>query len=127
MHLLDRILKIASCICLAFMAWAGSALLTPALALECPQPQMQASRGALEEPPKVIAARSGTLTAQGSAAIPVLIFQIRKSNPGSTNAEITNYLITAYCPVVNKRTELTEDQKKQDLARFANQVRGQLP
>jgi len=108
-------------------AWMGIALSTPALALECPQPQMQASHGALKESPNVIQTRSATLKAQGSAAIPSLIFQLRKSHPGSTNAEITNYLITAYCPVVNEKAQLNETQKKKVLTRFADQARRQLP
>ena len=127
MRLLDRNVGNGARFCLALTAWMGSGLMMPALALECPSPQMQASQGALREPPKVLAARSTTLKARGSAAISGLIFQIRKSNPGSTDAEITNYLITVYCPVVNKRPGLTEEQKKQDLTRFAGQVCRQLP
>jgi hypothetical protein len=127
MPLLECNIKTRSNLWLALVVCLGGAATTPALALECPQPQMQASHGALKETPQVIATRSATLKARGSAAIPQLIFQIRKSDPGSSDAEITNYLMTAYCPVVNRKRELTDEQKKQDLARFASQVRRQLP
>ena len=90
---------------------------SPALALDCPQAQSHNVRGALKETAQITAAQSG-LAARGSAAIPSLIFQIRKNNPDSTDGEITNYLITAYCPVVNGRQELSEQQKRADLARF---------
>ena len=125
--LLDRSADNRAPIYTALVACIGVALMTPALALECPQPQMKASKGALKETPNTISMRSATLKARGSAAVPSLIFQIRKDHPGSSNADVTDYLITAYCPVVNQRHELTEDQKKQDLARFADQVRSQLP
>ena len=103
------------------------ALITPAKALECPEPQMQASHGALQETPKTISTRTAALKARGSAAVPSLIYQLRKSHPNSSNADITNYLITAYCPVVNQKAELTEEQKKRALGRFTDQVRSQLP
>ena len=115
-------LVIALAAAIACGALAGS----PALALECPQAQSHNVRGALRETAQMIAARSGTLAARGSAAIPSLIFQIRKNNPDSTDGEITDYLITAYCPVVNGRQELSEQQKRADLARCSSQVRQQL-
>ena len=74
----------------------------------------------------MIAIGSRTLAARGSAAIPGLIFQIRRDHSGSTNGEIINYLITAYCPVVNGRQELSEQQKRDELNQFSSQVRRQL-
>jgi hypothetical protein len=122
-------LKFASCKILIFalILLAASVIAVPAIALECPQPHMKAAPGVLQETPRAISMRAATLKARGSAAIPSLIFQLRKSHPASSNGEITNYLITAYCPVVNAKPELTDDEKKSMLVRFANQVRRQLP
>lgn len=97
----------------------------PAAALECPQSQSKTMRGALKETPKQISADARMLAARGWAAIPGLVHSIREANPASSDGEVTNYLITAYCPVVNDR-QLSEGQKKADLARFASQVRRRL-
>jgi hypothetical protein len=98
----------------------------PAQALECPNPQKSGSRGALMETPATIASRDQTLAARGSAAIPTIIFSVRKRHPHASNAEITNYMITAYCPVLNRKSELSDDQRRAALEAFASQVRGRL-
>jgi hypothetical protein len=113
----------------ATMFWAlGFAVMTaaPARALECPNPQLVGSEGALIETPAIIASRGHTLAARGSAAVPSIIFSLRKKYPHASDAEITNYMITAYCPVLNRKTGLTGAQRKSDLEKFANQVRARL-
>jgi hypothetical protein len=113
----------------ATMFWAiGSAIMNvvPAEALECPNPQLVGSKGALVETAATIASRGHTLAARGSAAIPSIIFSVRKNNPHASDAEITNYMITAYCPVLNRKSVLSDDQRKAALERFASQVRARL-
>ena len=98
----------------------------PADALECPAAQSTSQHGVLQETRHTIALRAHTLKAIGSAAIPGMIYNLRIKYPGSTNSEITNYLITAYCPVVNQKSGVSNEQKRALLARFADQVRARL-
>jgi hypothetical protein len=98
----------------------------PAMALECPAAQSTTERGVLREPQRTIAMRARTLANRGSAAIPGIIYSLRSKYPHSTDAEVTNYLITAYCPVINREAALSENQKRRSLERFADQVRARL-
>jgi hypothetical protein len=98
----------------------------PASALECPVPQMEASDGTLKETPAAITAASQTLAARGSAAIPGMIYRLRQRFPRSSNAAIMNYMVTAYCPVVNRKTAISENQKKALLTRFESQITARL-
>jgi hypothetical protein len=111
------------------MSWAivlAVISVAPSEALECPIPQLVGTKGALVETPATIASRARTLAARGSAAIPSMIFSVRKNNPHASDAEITNYMITAYCPVLNRKSGLSDDQRKAALERFASQVRARL-
>jgi hypothetical protein len=101
--------------------------LSPASALECPLPQKVTEQGALKESRETIEQRAQLRTAQVSSAIPSLVHALRKKFPTSTDAEITDYLITAYCPVLNQKAELSDDQRKAQLEQFGDQVRGDLP
>jgi hypothetical protein len=112
------------CGILFLAAWMGG--LSPASALECPLPQTTTQRGALKESPRIITEQAQTLAAQGSAAIPSLIHALHKRFPHSTNAEITDYLITAYCPVLNRKRALSDSQRKSRLEQFGDQVRSSL-
>jgi hypothetical protein len=105
------------------MLAAGS---VPASALECPSPQMVTQPGALKETSKTVAERSHVLAVQGESAIPAMIYILRQKFPKSTNAEIVDYLITAYCPALNDKTELSETERKARLMRFGDQVRARL-
>ena len=113
-------------IALAIALSSMTVLTLPAMAFDCPQVQSESVSGVIKETEKTISTQSQTLAARGSAAIPSMVFQLRKSHPAASNAAITNYRITAYCPVVNRKVELTEVQKKDALALFASQVRDQL-
>jgi hypothetical protein len=108
-----------------FLSLSGLSVL-PASALECPLAQSTTQPGALRESRQTIAMRARTLESRGSAAIPSIIFSLRSKYPHSTDAEITNYLITAYCPVLNREPALTDNQKRASLERFADQVRARL-
>ncbi|MEO9227392.1 MAG: hypothetical protein ABI216_00370 [Devosia sp.] len=94
----------------------------PASALECPLPQMKASEGVLKETPAAIAADSKILAGGGSEAVPTIVFGLRQRHPRSSNGAILNYLLTAYCPVVNRMSRLSEKQKRAILTRFGSQV-----
>jgi len=99
---------------------------SPAIALECPISHSLSEPGALRETNQTIKQIASTLTIRGSAAIPTLIFNLRAKYPHSTDAQVTNYMITAYCPVVSKKPALSEDQKRTLLEQFADKVRARL-
>jgi hypothetical protein len=46
--------------------------------------------------------------------------------PVRSYAELTNYLVAAYCPVVNRNSALSVKEKRAAVKRFADQVREQL-
>ena len=78
-----------------------AALAGPAFALECPVPQPLTRPGILQETPAQITALSNLL-AGGDVGntIPVIVADLRARYPGIENAEIINYLMAAYCPIV---------------------------
>jgi len=117
-----KIIKPLPLVCFAVLIGG----LSQASALECPLPQARAQVGVLKETRTTIAKRAQLLDQKGSAAVPTIIFTLRQKFPNSSNAEITNYLITAYCPVLNRKHELSDDQRRQRLEQFGDQVRDNL-
>jgi hypothetical protein len=109
---------------LAVGVWLLSALAsgTSALALECPRPQPSTNAGAIQESPADIAKLSSTLTHPTGGAVAFAVAHLRHEHPHAKNGEILNYLITAYCPVINNDAGKSERQKRTDLRRFNKQV-----
>jgi hypothetical protein len=95
---------------------------TAATALECPISHPVAGQDALKETPAMIAALSDRLAQGGAAAAPDIVSGLRARHPSATNGEIVNYLITAYCPAINRRQDLTEAQKHTDMMDFDQAV-----
>jgi hypothetical protein len=85
----------------------GSALfllltsITPALGLECPQPQPKGGRSIIRETPRRIAEFGRMLiTGDSGNAVTEIIYYLRHKHPRASRGDITNFLITAYCPVI---------------------------
>ena len=83
------------------------------LALQCPASQPLARPGIIKETrtqTQVVA----TLLATGDDAnrIRVIVDDLRARYPGVENAEIVNYLMAAYCPVVAQLSGLGEQEKQ---------------
>jgi len=100
-----------------------SALAMPAAALQCPAPQPLARPGILKETrtqTQVVA----TLLATGDDAnrIRVIVDDLRARYLGVENAEIVNYLMAAYCPVVAQLSGLGEQEKQARMDRFVIQL-----
>jgi hypothetical protein len=98
---------------------------SPAVALECPTPHPTSRHGVLKETKEMISRTSTSLAQGGAKAAPQVIAGIRARHPHAGNGMIMNYLVTAYCPAVNKRKDLSEAQKRADLMDF-NRVAGRL-
>lgn len=97
---------------------------TDGFALTCPQPQEAGSPGVLEETKEDIERLSAQLQ-RGAAGNEVseIIFALKQKYPDVTSAEVVNYMITAYCPVVAENKDLTDEQARSKMQEFATQVR----
>ncbi len=62
------------------------------------------------------------MAAQGTGVVPEIIAGLRPKYPAAQDAEITNYLVTVYCPVVNQNAALNDAEKAGRLAAFSSQV-----
>ncbi len=99
----------------------------PAWALDCPKPQPTAKPGILKETPAQIATVGKQLTGGDTFnAIASVTADLRIRYPGVENAELVNYMLTAYCPAVAADSKLSEPQKKSAVDGFAAQVMRQL-
>jgi hypothetical protein len=98
-------------------------LAAPCIALECPTPQPAGTPSAIEETPAQIRELS-QLLASGDLGnrFPVLVHDLRGRHPDVPASELVNYLVTAYCPVVNSLTGLGDAEKQARLDAFASQV-----
>jgi hypothetical protein len=105
---------------LALAACLGSA---PVLALECPAPQKLSRPGVLKETPTQMAIVGQFLASgESSKTVPLVEADLRARYPGVENAEIVNYIITAYCPVVNGLSGLSDADKQARLSRFVTDL-----
>jgi len=84
------------------------------------QPATTAS--ALKETPQDIQTLSNLMAAQGTGVVPEIIAQLKRKYPAAQDAGITNYLVTLYCPVVDKNASLSDAEKSARLGAFSSQV-----
>jgi hypothetical protein len=49
--------------------------------------------------------------------VPVFVHALRSRHPNVPSGELVNYLVTAYCPVVNSLTRLSNGEKQARLRR----------
>lgn len=95
----------------------------PCMALECPVSQPAGTSGAIQETPAQISELSQVL-ASGDLAnrIPVFVRALHSRHPNAPTGDLVNYLVTAYCPTINKLTGLSDSEKQAKLDAFASQV-----
>lgn len=111
---------------LAAMACAVALIAGAAHALECPLAQPAGRAGVIAEPDAVIAALAPLLAgpdAPGRAA--EIVAQTRQRYPAAQSDEIVNFLVTAYCPIVNAQS-LPEADKLSRVNAFSTAVMRQL-
>lgn len=105
----------------------GLATAAPALAFECPAPQPLARPGVLKETPDQIKVLSAALAAgDDKAKISDIVSGLRAEHPGVEPAEIMNYMITAYCPVVAQKQGLSDPQRQTQVDQFVLNLRAIL-
>ena len=93
------------------------------MALECPAPQPAGAPGAIVETPEQIGELSQILgSGDLGNRIPVYVRDLKARHPNVSAGEIVNYLVTAYCPVVNALNGLGAAEQQSRMDAFASQV-----
>ncbi len=91
----------------------------PCAALECPMPRPAGSPDAIQETPAQINELAEVLAAGDlTNRMPAFVHALRARHSSAQAAELVNYLVTAYCPVVN-RMAIGEAEKQKKLDDFA--------
>ena len=104
-------------------ALLAASLAWPASALECPAPQPVAKPGVLQETASQIEETGKMLSSSDvGQQTQAVIADLRKRYPQAENAELANYLITAYCSVVAGQPQLSEAERKVRLDQFVSQL-----
>jgi hypothetical protein len=107
------------------LVFAGlvSANTPSAVALECPAAQPLSHPGILKETPAQVAAVENLLSSgDDENRIQLVVSDLRVRYPGVENAEIMNYLMTAYCRVVAKLSGLDTQGQQARMDSFASQL-----
>jgi hypothetical protein len=108
---------------LAAALLACPVMTSPAGAFECPTAQPLSRPGVLKESRARIADLEALL-ASGDLAnrVPGIIDDLRRRYPGIENAEISNYLVATYCPIVARLNGLGDAEKRARIQRFESDV-----
>ncbi len=89
----------------------------------CPEAQPRTTRMAIEETAADVARASAALSGpEQENAISVIAAELKRRHPQADSAEIANYLLTAYCPLVKVQSGLSDQEKRERMDRFSTQV-----
>jgi cytochrome c553 len=95
----------------------------PAVALECPVAHARTDNSAIIEPPARIAELAKQLDAdQTGRATTGTILALKQKYSAADFTDLANYMLTAYCLVVVKDASLSDEEKKDQMNRYAEQV-----
>lgn len=98
-------------------------LAQPGSAFECPEPQAPGVAGVIPESAQDVAELSATLQAGDlENRLEVTARQLKHKYPKADRTELTNYMMTAYCPVIAADQGLSDSEKRERLDRFSEQV-----
>jgi hypothetical protein len=98
-------------------------LAQPGSAFECPEPQPQGVPGVIAESPQEIAELSALFRAGDlENRLEVAAHELKRKYPKADKAELTNYMVTAYCPIIAADRDLSELEKRERLDQFSEQV-----
>jgi hypothetical protein len=93
-----------------------------ARALDCPVPQPKTTASALQETPQTIEELTALLAAQGTGVVSEIVTSVKRKYPAAQDAEIANYLVTLYCPVVDQNATLSDSEKASRLSAFSSRI-----
>lgn len=99
----------------------------PALAFECPVPQPLHGPAVLKETPARTQALS-ELLASGDLGnrVPMIVQDLRHRYPGVGDAEVSNYLMRAYCPIIAQLSGLSDAEMRARMQRFGSEIRAAI-
>ena len=90
---------------------------------ECPVLHQTTTPDAIQETAAQRASASQALSGpEQENTIRVIATELRQKYPKATSTDIVNYLETAYCPLVAKKTGLSDAEKRARTDRFSSQV-----
>jgi hypothetical protein len=106
---------------------AGAALLascaqTRPAPLTCPRPETGALKNSLPESRDQIASAGKRLGRASENEIAELAGALRKVHPQASAGAIVNYMVTAYCPVIDRRADLDAAAKAKALSAFSRRA-----
>ncbi|UPJ56921.1 hypothetical protein [Bradyrhizobium sp. 192] len=114
---------------LPWLAFATALLLghpTPAAALECPVYHPSGTDAAIKETRVQTESFQAMLAARGDRATHSIVSSVRMAHPNASAAQITNFVLTLYCPLVRNNAALPEDQKRARLKSFSAELMMQV-
>ena len=89
----------------------------------CPETQPRTTRIALKETAADVTSVSAALSGPTPEnAIRVIAADLKRRHPQVDSAEIVNYLLTAYCPLVKEERGLSDQEGRERMDRFSAQV-----
>jgi hypothetical protein len=92
-------------------------------ALVCPETHSRMTAMALKETTADVARASSALSGpEQENTIRVLAAELKRKHPEAGSADIVNYLLTAYCPLVKQENGLSDGEKRAKMDRFSSQV-----
>ena len=95
----------------------------PAAAFLCPESHSNTTGMALKETPEQLTSATEVLKGPDREnAILAIASDLKTTNPAVGNPEIVNYLLTAYCPLVEADTSLSADEKRAQMDQFSSQA-----
>ena len=94
----------------------------PALAFECPAPQARSGTGVVQESQDEIERLSDVLrTGDLDNRLEVLARDLKARHANADKTELTNFMVSAYCPVVAEE-DLSDSERDARLTAFGQQV-----
>ncbi|MGH6900161.1 MAG: hypothetical protein ACREJ5_27025 [Geminicoccaceae bacterium] len=97
-------------------------LMQPAVAFECPEPQARTGAGVIQESQGEVDRLSALLrTGDLDNRLEVLARDLKAKYANADTTELTNFMVSAYCPVVAEEG-LSDGEKDARLTAFGQQV-----
>jgi hypothetical protein len=89
----------------------------------CPETQPRTTAMALKETTADVTRYSAALSGpERENAIREIATDLKRRYPQADDAEIVNYLLTAYCPLVKEQSGLSDREKREMMDRFSAQA-----
>jgi hypothetical protein len=105
------------------LLWMLDGLAGHAMALECPIPHVVTDKTAIRETPADISRLSNALEVDQTGNVTAeMVFGLRRRYPTASFAEIVNFMVTAYCPVVAGNASLDDEGKRNRLESYSREV-----